>query len=484
MKNKISGRLMIAPVLACATLVALLFGQVQPADAKCRAKNIRKIKKLTKQALEDYQMLEIKSALKRIVRAIDHGIDNDCDEKVAHARALMVRGIIHLAGQQDKTRGELYLEKAIKANACVKLSSGQPPSVSKTWRKIRRRFKHLKCGGVAVRIVEPPPTDRPTGGPCSHNTVEDAKAGKPVAIIVNVQSDVGAQKVVLLYRPHGAGSFTKLRLTKPSSGTSWTGTIPGKDVHGTRLAYYIEVLGSGSTVLCKPTEATAGAPEIIMVKGDPCLNLPPDFCESNKDHACCTRPSTGSGRPKKPGAKSAYPRFYLNAGFATGFGYLSTSAQSWLEASPYTAGFAAGPLGGQIEFGYFLGQSHLISLAAKFGVALTETSDTPVIAWQALARYRFFVLGGGKKDLFSMYIGAELGGAMIYHSLEVQIPPPADNIVEKDTFEHGFVLVGALAGFQIGTQMIAWYVEVDPAVIFPKQTTFHIGLSTGVVLRF
>jgi hypothetical protein len=476
-----SGRLMVAPVLACVTLVALMLVHAQPADAKCRAKNIRKITKLTTKALEDYQMLEIKSALKRIIRAIDHGIDNDCDNKLAHARALMVRGIIHLAGQQDKTRGELYLEKAIKANACVKLESGQPPSVSKVWRKIRRRFSRLKCRGVAVRVVEPP--DRPggEGKACSHTTVEDAKAGTPVTIIVNVASDVGAKKVVVRYRPHGAASFSKLLLTKPTDGTSWTGSIPGKDVHGTRLAYYIEVVGSGSTVLCKPTEATAGAPEIIMVKGDPCLNLPPDFCESNKDHACCKRKTSGPGSGQKPGSKSPYPRFYLNAGFATGFGVLSTSAVSWQDSSPYTAGFAIGPLGGQIEFGVFVGKSHLISLAARIGVAQSETSDTPVVAWQAMARYRFFVLGGGKKDLFSLYLGAEVGGAMIYHSLEVQT---LNDDILLDTFEHGFVILGGLVGIQIGTQMISWYVEVDPVVIFPKQTTFHLGISSGIALRF
>ncbi len=481
MSNLISRRRIVAPLLACATLVALLTGQARPADAKCRAKNVRKITKLTKKALEDYQMLEIKSALKRIVRAIDHGIDNDCDEKLAHARALMVRGIIHLAGQQDKTRGELYLEKAIRANACVKLESGQPPSVSKTWKKLRRKFRNLKCGGVPVRTVEPPPTELPTGKACSHTTVEDAKAGQPVTIIVNVQADVGANKVVVRFRPHGAATFTKLLLTKPSAGTTWTGIISGKDVHGTRLAYYIEVVGNGGTVVCKPTGATAGAPEIIMVKGDPCLNLPPDFCESNEDHSCCKRRSSGSGSGPKPGSKSAYPKFYLNVGFATGFGYLPKSAVSWLEASPYTAGMALGPLGGQVEFGYFLGKSHLISLAARFGMAQTETSDTPVIAWQALARYRFFVLGGGKKDLFSLYLGAEVGGAMLYHSLEVQTP---DDGILKDTFEHGFVILGALVGVQIGTQNVAWYVEVDPVVIFPKQTTFHIGLSSGLVLRF
>lgn len=478
MPVRLRARRLVVSMLVFGVIVSTLGGQARPADAKCSAKNIRKIKKLTKKALDDYQMLEINSALKRIVRAVDHGIDNDCDENLAHARALMVRGIIHLAGQQDRTRGELYFQKAIKANACVKLEPGQPPNVSKVWKKLRHKLRHLKCGGKPVREVDPRPPDRPAGKPCAHTTVEDATAGKPVTMVVDVQPDVGAKKVVVRYRPHGTASFLKLMLAKPAVGTSWTGSIPGKDVHGTRLAYYIDVLGSGSTVLCKPTKATAGAPEIIMVKGDPCLNLPPDFCESNKDHACCRRPGPGPG--PKPGSKSAYPHFYLNFGFTTGFGYLSTNAVSFMEAKPYSAGLAMGPLGGQAELGYFLGRRHLLSVAGRFGMAMSETSDTPVIAWQALVRYRFFLLGGGAKSLFSLYLGAEVGGAMIYHSLVVQT---TDGDL-RDTFEHGYVVVGALVGIQLGTQKVAWFLEVDPVAIFPHQSTFHVGLSSGLMLRF
>ena len=46
------------------------------------------------------------------------------------------------------------------------------------------------------------------------------------------------------------------------------------------------------------------------------------------------------------------------------------------------------------------------------------------------------------------------------------------------------MIVGGLLGVQIGTQNVAWYVEVDPVGIFPKQPTFHIGISSGLALRF
>lgn len=478
--RRYAGRLALASLL----LGGLSLVLPSEARARCRAKNIKKIKKYTKKALEDYQMLEVKSALKRITRAIDHAEDNDCDTKVEYARALMVRGIIHLAGQQDKTRGKLYMTKAIKANPCVKLESGQPPNVAKVWKKLRRKLRKYKCktgGEPTPPDVEPPPP-RDEGKPCEHTTLEEATAGSPIQMKVNVSPTIGAGRVIVYYRPHGKALFSKLLLSKPSAGRTWTGAIPAKEVRGSRLAYYIEVRNGSGSVICKPTSATAGAPEIIMLKGDPCMNLPPDFCESNKGHKCCTRPGPGPGPGPRPGPKGYWPRFYLNIGFSMGAGLLSTGMTSDLEKkSPYEAGFALGPIGATLEFGYFLGRSHLLSAAGRFGMVFSDVSDTAVITYQGFLRYRFYALGGGRRDLFSLYLGAQVGGGVLYHSLLV---PTDEDGNKKDTFMHGYVMVGAVLGVQIGSQKVGWFVEVDPGGVFPNQSTFVLGISTGVALRF
>ena len=151
--------------------------------------------------------------------------------------------------------------------------------------------------------------------------------------------------------------------------------------------------------------------------------------------------------------------------------------------TPATA--QAVPIGAQIEAGYFLARSHLLSVAARFGVVFSDLSETQVISWQALLRYRFYILGTKKSDIFALYVGGQIGGATIFHSLEVGVPDGLGGTVQKkDTFEHGFVLLGALVGIQIGTQRVAWYLEVDPSGVLPKQSTFHVGLSPGVMLRF
>ncbi|MFH2007239.1 MAG: hypothetical protein ABI333_11680, partial [bacterium] len=352
-------------------------------------------------------------------------------------------------------------------------------------------------GGGGGGAVTPPPVEdfgNPPTKPCEHNSVDEATAGNPIRMLVKVKDDLGAAKTIVFYRPQGEASYKKLLLKKNSNGWAWTGLVPSVEVHGQRLAYFIEVQNAAGTAICSPIRATSSQPEIIMLKAAKRIlptgcttEMPEEMCKTNPDHPCCKKTGGGGGGggggrdpdPPKIRDPKAYPRLYLNAGFAMGVGLLSTGMKSDIRGMPpHVAGFALGPMGAQIEFGYFLGARHLLSLAGRFGVALSDVSSTPVLAFQGLLRYRFFLLGGGKTDVFAFYLGAEIGGGKIYHSLKIGTES------ENDTFESGFVQIGAVVGIHIGTQMVSWYFELDPSGVFPKNSTFHLGLSTGVAFRF
>ncbi len=487
--------------------VGLLLAGARPAHAECRAKYKRKIKKYVKGAQDDFDLLEIKSALRKLQRAIEYAEDHDCETSVEYADALLRKGIVHWRGEKDIGRCKVYMRKAIKANACVRIDRNMPPKVRRIWADVRRQLSHYKCRGSTVPPERVPPErtppervppertpprradfGEPPTKPCQAATLDEAVDGSPIRVLVKVKQDLGAGKVVFFYKPQGEVSYKKLMLKKMSNGWAWFGLVPSVDVHGKRMAYFIEVQNAGGTAICSPIRATSGQPEIIMLKrpvggkaGGCTEELPEEVCKANPDNPCCKKASGGGGGGKKPPKikePGAYPPFYLNVGFAMGMGYLSTTMTSFKGYSPHVAGFALGPIGAQAEFGYFLGASHLLSVAGKFGIVFSDLSDTQVISWQAMLRYRYFVVGGGKEDLFSFYLGGEVGGAMIFHSLAV------GNNNEKDTFEHGFVVLGAVIGVQIGTQKVAWFLEVDPVGVFPHQSTFHLGLSTGVMLRF
>lgn len=494
-------------------VAALWLVSAAPAWGQCRPKHKRKVQRYIKGAQDDFDMLEIKSALRKLQRAIEYAEDHDCDTTTEYAKALLRKGIYHWRGEQDIGRCKVYMRKAIKANACVSIDRNMPPKVQRIWRQVRAKYSHYKCrsggggnngggGGTGEpgtpperrRTVTPPPPRRrvvdfgePPTKPCEHTSIDEVEGASPIRVIVKVQSILNAGKVVVFYRPQGEASYKKLLLKKAENGWAWTGLIPSIDVHGQRLAYFIEVQNAGGTAICSPLRATSGQPEIIMVKppkrrasSDCTEELPEEVCQANPDNPCCKK---GHGKTPaehhKPSKPRGFPSFYLQLGFSMGVGYLTANMKSDINnTSPHVPGFALGPVGGQAELGYFLGASHLLSVHGRFGVSFSDVSETTVISWVASLRYRFFILGGGKTDLFSLYVGGEVGGAQIYDSLAV------GNNNQKDTFGHGFVLVGALVGVLIGTQRVAWYIDVDPLVVFPAQTTFHLDFSTGVALRF
>ncbi|MDY0000442.1 MAG: hypothetical protein RBU30_04010 [Polyangia bacterium] len=494
-------------------LLALLFGvgslflAARPSNAACSAQNKTKITRLVKGAMDDFDLLEIQSALRKLQRAIELAEDQDCETSMEYADALLKKGVVHWRGEQDIGRCKVHMTKALKANPCVQLDRNMPPQVTRIWQEVKDANPGLKCaGGGAKEPDDRPPPRRddprpdpdarprprvvdfgePPTKPCEHKAIDEVEGGSAIQVLVKVAGDLGADKVIVFYKPQGEESYKKLTLKKEENGWAWTGLIPSIDVHGQRLAYFIEVQNSGGTAICAPLRATSSQPEIIMVKAGSSstpagctAELPEEVCQTNPDHPCCKK--TGRpGRKKPPKIKDpkAYPPFYLHAGFALGVGYLSQSMRSFKNLQAHVAGFALGPIGAQLEFGYILAAKHLLSVNARFGISFSDMSETSVISWMATLRYRYFILGGGKSDLFTLYAGAEVGGAMIFHSLAV------GNDGEKDTFEHGYVVVGALVGILIGTQTVGWFLEIDPLGIFPNQSTFHLGVSTGVALRF
>lgn len=503
MSNRITATAQLWPsFLALVVAITALVAHTRPALA-CTEQHKNRIKQLVKGAMDDFDLLEIPSALRKLQRAVDLAEDNECDKTLEYADALLKKGVVHWRGEQDIGRCKVHMTKAIRANPCVQLDKNMPPNVQRIWTEVQAENPGQKCsaGGPSVtpdpvRPVEPdvrpPPRvvdfGEPPTKPCEHKNIDEVEGGLAIPVLVKVAPDLGAGKVVVFYKPQGEMDYKKLMLKKEENQWAWTGLIPSIDVHGQRLAYFIEVQNAGGTAICAPLRATSSQPEIIMVtepkagtgpSGCP-TELPEMVCQDNPNHPCCKgRGKTpGKTRPPKVRTPKAYAPFYIHAGFAMGVGYLSQSMRSFEDFQPHVAGFALGPIGAQVEFGYFLGASHLLSVNGRFGVSFTDYSETAVVSWMATLRYRYFILGGGKSDLFSLYAGAELGGAMIFHSLEVGVTS------ERDTFEHGFVVIGGLVGIQIGTQTVGWYLEVDPMVVLPKQTTFHLGLSTGVALRF
>lgn len=84
---------------------------------------------------------------------------------------------------------------------------------------------------------------------------------------------------------------------------------------------------------------------------------------------------------------------------------------------------------------------------------------------------------GSPREPIGFYLGIEVGGGTIYSSLAV-----GENN-ERDTFTHGPMLVGCLIGIEVGWSSFAWFLELENGVVFPRQSTYTLGVNTDFLVR-
>ena len=152
-RTPLSSRLgpgLLALLVAAGSLVA----GARTSQAACTEQSKTKIKRLVKGAMDDFDLLEIQSALRKLQRAIELAEDADCDKSIEYADALLKKGVVHWRGEQDIGRCKVHMTKAIKANPCVQLDRNMPPKVMRIWADVKAENPSLKCagGGADARV--------------------------------------------------------------------------------------------------------------------------------------------------------------------------------------------------------------------------------------------------------------------------------------------------------------------------------------------
>jgi hypothetical protein len=218
------------------------------------------------------------------------------------------------------------------------------------------------------------------------------------------------------------------------------------------------VLQSG-TLHCPPAPAAPPPPAITPLAAPP--------------------PAPPPGPPPLRVARRHQPRtrWLISAAYAAGFAYLRTTMRSDIRGNaPMVGGMGLGPQSFQLEVGYFVTRRLLLSAAARVGGAFSDLSDRPVIPWALLGRARYYVAGRPCVP-FGLYLGIEAGVGAFYSSLVM-----SEN--KRDTFTHGPMLMGALIGIELGRPGFAWFLEIENVAVFPRQTTYQLGVNTGFLVRF
>jgi hypothetical protein len=119
-------------------------------QANCTDKVIKKIKTLHKMAMEDYDQMEFASAKRTLKDAISIARRSFCTDKVEYANVLVDLGIMYITdpSSPDESRGRLMFKKALKVNACAKITPDlKTPKLQKILNQVRRK-SGVKCASA------------------------------------------------------------------------------------------------------------------------------------------------------------------------------------------------------------------------------------------------------------------------------------------------------------------------------------------------
>lgn len=503
----------LLPILAFffATLLLVFSKDAQASD--CKPDVMSRLKRMHKSAMEDLDQMEFASAKKTLEDAISLARRELCDETLEYANILVDLGIMYITDPDspDESRGRLRFKSALKVNPCAKINPDlSNPKLVKMLDEERSKAGVVcnaavpKDSGTTTEPIRQPPDKQPPDtrpqppaeeedtGPepqrLEHEVPDEAPALTPLMLKCRSPRK-GIKKIVIYYRKDGETDYTAIEMNN-FSGYSWKAIIPREHVKGTVFQYYIAALGDNN----KPVMANgnSGAPNIISLtkprnaahEEEECDPLNPDSCKKKGQ-------PIGTPKPQEPTVPGEV-KWHMNLGGRWGGGYLSTSMCSFMAVPSNTSicdgkgvhiqtpGFAFGEMGGELGLHYFVSESLSLGLDAKVGVAKTDYAEdgSPYgVGFSGLGKMRWFPVG--RKEIFRPYLGAVLGGGLLWHYWQVD-----ENAGQTDIFQHGYVMAGATLGFQVGSPSFAFYINVDAFGIFPLQSTFHVDISAGFVLGF
>ncbi|HVK85828.1 MAG TPA: tetratricopeptide repeat protein, partial [Kofleriaceae bacterium] len=227
------------------------------------------IKAKTKEAMENYDLLEYDTAKKLLGDALAIAKKNKLEKDPLVATVYLDLGLsAHAAGDTEGAKAAFASAAAIDPK--IQISAAyKSPELTKLLDEARASAG--SSGGSSGSGSTPTPPD--AGGDAidcgavkglQHTIIDTAPAGASLAIEALVGGDVSPSKVAVLFRAEGATDFTEVKLKKDGD-CKFTGAIPASAMKGSLVHYYVAAFND----INKPIAAkgSAGAPNLIEIAG-------------------------------------------------------------------------------------------------------------------------------------------------------------------------------------------------------------------------
>lgn len=394
------------------------------------------IKAKTKEAMENYDLLEYDAAKKLLGDALAIAKKSKLEKDPVVATVYLDLALsAHAAG--DTEGAKAAFASAVAIDPKIQISAAyKSPELTKLLEEARA------SSGSSGSSSDTPPDAGGDAIDCAavkglqHAIIDTAPAGASLAIEALVGSDVTPVKVAVLYRGEGATDFTEVKLKKDGE-CKYTGAIPGSTMKGSLVHYYVAAFND----LDKPIAAkgSAGAPNLIEISG-----TAPVGRNDNED-PIGEGPTDGVGGGVIAGGKA--PRVMISLFGGTGAGFLTGNTEGgYMVTDQGFKSWGNSLLVITPELSYVVTRQIAVGLAVRIGlpfganVPAEGAAGHSTVAPAALLRVRYALNPSGQ----GVRVMGQVGGGVMRNTLSVTTGMPG---MDTDIVGQGPLLLGGGIGY-------------------------------------
>ena len=377
---------------------------------------VAKVTQMNREALAAIDKREFEKAREILKKALELCDSAGLAQHRITARTHVHMGVVILEGFKNRELGLKQFTAALAIEPAIALTpSLATPGVTEAFDEARSGAAGGGSTAQEPATARAEPAPAAPGGGFTYHTVSEVKQGNPIRITVNIDDNLKFRKIVLAYRPEGAGQFFG-REMEPSGTGAYSAEIPDRATAGASVAYYIEAQDDGGQPVAN--RGTEQRPLVVQLGGGGATEVVTHKRRSGDDDATELVAHGHVGGDDDDG-DAATERWFASLLIGGGFG--TTSGHGELNADSAAPGSIAGALLGQIspELGYWLNPNLMVSAQGRIQMVTGPTEidvngrvySPASWAFALFAKASWFFGSGG----FRPFVSGGLGGGQVRH---------------------------------------------------------------------
>ena len=509
-------------------------------SGKCTEDDIKKVAALNIKATGQYDDYDFEGAKQTLEDAIAQAKRSGCGRHLAAAKSYLYLGVVESGGFKDFEEAKKAWFKAFALFPKIEIPRRMAnPRLMRSYARAQALFKVSGGATQPVGVKGEPDKAKPDTRPAEpkgppqgleHAPLSEAEETKDLEIKVRVEEALNPGRVTVFYRPDFATSYRKIDMAKKDKWT-WAAEIPGKDVRGKVLRYYLVVWSTEG----KPIAASgnAASPHLITLK------MPGTISSEGKPGAFEENPLTGERRrittrrtevpddeaeipgtkkkksedvrikrKKDTGADVTEPLFVVWLGTGIGVGLLNGETEVARAPDNPDKGkdlpnaVSTGSLYAHLDLGYFIHRNFSIGAMGRIGKTFIsgvvgEEGQSNYYDWLVLGRVRYLSKTYKIPKISWMgwkwFVGGGLGYGYVRHHIkanDVLVGGSSDQISVTDTDRAKGFIPNAFGGAELVflDGRLNVFLEANYLATFSSNPDdnlyFHLDFTLGVGTEF